>query len=96
MGPLNQLTKLKLPEIPLPEFCDRKGETLNSFLVCFEGIINKYNLFAYKKYVFLKWQLEGEPLTLVNSLEESKQSYLYAKELLKQAFVVTLPKSTMQ
>lgn len=78
--------KLKLPELPLPKFSYAKGETLISFLASFESIISAYSLSSYEKFVFLKRQLSGPPLVLVESLELSKQSYESAVELLKHAF----------
>lgn len=77
---------LKLPEMPLPKFSNEKGESLISFISSFEGVINKHNLSTYEKFVYLKRQLSGEPLTLISSLEESRQSYENGTDLLKQAF----------
>ena len=78
--------KLKLPEIPLPTYSNLKDETLNQFLSNFESIINKYSLSEYEKFVFLKRQLNAEPLTLINSLTGSDQSYAKAVVLLREAF----------
>ena len=81
-----RLTKLKLPEIPLPKFSNAPNETLLDFLDNFESVINKYNLSDYEKFIYIKRQLEGEPLILINSLSGMKQSYTVAKSLLKDAF----------
>ena len=78
--------KLKLPEVPLPKFSNSKTETLISFIEQFESVINSYNLSGYEKFVFLKRQLSGEPLLLINSLAVANQSYEQAVDLLKQAF----------
>lgn len=86
----NRLNKLKLPEIPLPKFGNAINETLTNFCLNFESVINKYNLSDYEKFVYLKRQLEGEPLTLINSLSGAKQSYEVAKSLLKEAFADTV------
>lgn len=75
-----------MPELPLPEYNHASGECLDSFLYKFETTIAKHNLSEYEKYLYLKRQLKGEPLTLVNSLDVSKQSYSEAVALLKQAF----------
>ena len=77
---------LKLPEMPLPKFSNEKGESLTNFISSFEGVINKHNLSTYEKFVYLKRQLSGEPLILISSLEESKQSYENGTDLLKKAF----------
>jgi len=78
--------KLKLPEIPLPTYSHLKTESLTQFLRSFEHILSKYNLTEYTRFVYLKRQLKGEPLTLINSLDESRQCYEAAKELLCEAF----------
>ena len=78
--------KLKLPDVPLPEYSHSKGETLQEFIQAFEGIINKYQLSSYEKYVYLKRQLRKEPLTLIASLSPSNQSYEAAVALLEEAF----------
>ena len=79
-------SKLKLPEIPLPKYSYAKGETLLSFLSAFESIVRSYHLSSYERFVYLKRQLQGPPLILVESLELAKQSYECAVELLKKAF----------
>lgn len=81
-----RLTKLKLPEIPLPKFSNAPHETLVEFIDNFESVINKYELSDYEKFVYVKRQLGGEPLILINSLSGTKQSYEGAKSLLKDAF----------
>lgn len=80
------VNKLKLPELPLPIYSHARGESLRHFLVNFENIISKYSLSSYEKFVFLKRQLSGEPLTLVESLSSARQSYENAKDLLIDAF----------
>lgn len=81
-----RLNKLKLPEIPLPTYENAPDETLTNFLENFEGIITKYSLSDYEKFVYLQRQLSGEPLTLVGSLSGARPVYSEAKALLKEAF----------
>lgn len=85
-NPNLMLNKLKLPEIPLPTFSNAKDESLDHFLVSFETIIDKYNLTSHEKFVFLKRQLFGEPLTVIKSLSAASQSFECAKTLLEEAF----------
>ena len=85
-----RLTKLKLPEIPLPIYSNAKDETLDQFFENFENIIVKYQLSDYEKFIYLKKQLQGEPLTLISSLSGSKQSFEGAKLLLRKAFADAL------
>ena len=78
--------RLKLPEVPLPEYSNGKSETLDYFLRTFTSIVEKHSLSSYEKFVLLKNQLKGEPLYLVNSLDVAEQSYENAESLLKRAF----------
>ena len=78
--------KLRLPVIPMPTYSHDKDETLNQFLVSFESIVANRGFNDLEKFIYLKGQLKGEPLTLVNSLKPSDRSYETAKELLEQAF----------
>ena len=78
--------KLKLPDIPLPTYGHEKDETLTHFFQGFESIIDKHNLTVFEKFIYLKNQLRGEALALINSLSRSDQSYDAARELLEQAF----------
>lgn len=82
--------KLKLPELPLPEYHHRKGESLDQFFVNFEGIIDKYQLSSYEKYVFLEKQVRNEPLILIKSLTGAQRSYEEAKALLSKAFALPI------
>lgn len=78
--------RLKLPEVPLPYYSNDKGETLDYFLKAFESVIDKYSLSTYEKFILLKRQLKGAPLTLINSLGISEQSFEHARDLLEKAF----------
>lgn len=82
----SRLNKLRLPEIPLPMFSNAQDETLNHFLENFNNILSKYELSDYEKFVYLKRQLKGEPLTLIGSLSGVDQSFEGAKLLLREAF----------
>ena len=61
--------KLKMPELPLPQFSNEPGENLSKFFYNFEKIICNYNLNEYEKFVFLAKQLGGSPRKLIKSLE---------------------------
>ena len=79
-------SKLHLPQLPLPEFTNKKGENLKQFFRAFEAIILKHRLDSYTKFVYLKKQLSNAPRILIDSLDIYQQSYEMAKELLEQAF----------
>ena len=78
--------KLRLPEVPLPEFSNGTGECLQSFFVKFESIVSQHRLSSYEKFMYLKRQLKNEPLLMIDSLDASSQNYESAKELLSDAF----------
>ena len=78
--------KLKLPNIPLPEFSNEKGDNIQKFFRAFEAIINKHNISGYEKFMLLKNQVSNAPRKLIESLDIDQQSYVNAKELLLQAF----------
>ena len=78
--------KLKLPQIPMPTYGHKDGEDLHKFFLTFENIIAKYHLSDYEKFIFLQGQINGEPLTLIKSLDVGSQTYNTAKELLTRAF----------
>lgn len=46
--------QLKLPQIPLPSYNHREGESLERFLTEFETIMSKFSLSAYERFIFLK------------------------------------------
>ena len=85
-----RLNKLKLPEIPLPTFSHARDENLTHFLRNFDSSIDKYELSSYEKFIYLKKQLKGDPLVLVNSLSGTDQSYENARALLEEAFARTV------
>ena len=78
--------KLKMPQIPLPQFSNKKGENLLNFFRAFEAIVNKQQLTSYEKFIYLKKQVENSPRILLESLDISNHNYDKAKELLMQAF----------
>jgi len=85
-----KVSKVKLPTIALPKFANDKGESLEKFVVGFESIINKQGVTEYEKFVYLKSQLSKAPLSLVNSLDATEQTYTAAIKLLKDAFASPL------
>ena len=78
--------KLRLPEIPLPEYSNAKDQSLQKFLHSFESIISKHSLSSYEKFIYLRNQLSKSPRVLVDSLDIQEQGYENAKELLEKAF----------
>ena len=80
------ISKLKLPELPMPTFSNAPGESLERFFVNFEHIINKCQLAELEKFMLLKKQLLDSPLTLIKSLQGNEQNYTEAKGLLLKAF----------
>ena len=78
--------KLKLPELPLPNFSNKEGESLIQFFINFEAIIDKYDLSDFERYIYLEKQLSDEPLILIKSLTGTNRCYTEAKDLLNQAF----------
>jgi len=78
--------KLKLPELPLPTYSHGKTESLYHFLRGFENVLRSHPMPSYEKFVYLKRQLKGEPLALLESIEETRQCYEIGKKLLMEAF----------
>ena len=77
---------LKSPIAPLPKYAGTYEEDLERFFNEFEDTLSQFNYPDYDKLLLLKQQISGRALTLVNSLEASKQGYVHAKELLIKAF----------
>ena len=84
------LNKPRLPEIPLPTFSNQKGENLSKFFMTFESIVDRHNLSDYEKFLYLKKQLKGSALILVDTLDIDQLSYFTAKKLLQEAFDSTV------
>ena len=79
-------TKVKLPEIKLPTFGNHREDNFRNFIRSFESVIDKHKLSDYERFVYMKNQLTGGPLALVNSIDVSQQQYTVAKKLLEDAF----------
>ena len=78
---------IRLPEIPMPTYANKEGENLHDFFTNLDNILGDYpNLTEFQKLSFLKRQLLGEPLSLVNGLSVERQKYGIAKDLLTRAF----------
>ena len=91
-GPVN---RVKLAELPLPEYSRKEGKNFNTFLQNFESVIQNYSLKEYEKFLYLKKQLKNESLTLVDSLEVNDQAYTIAKQLLADALASPLQQNMM-
>ena len=89
-SPTLESNKLKLPQVPLPEFSNHKSQNFGKFIQEFEAIVNRHSLSDYVKFVYLCKQLSGAPKILVESLDVDQQKYNVAKELLVKAFDSTL------
>lgn len=79
-------SRIRLPELPLPTFSNAKDEEFEKFIYSFESIIEKHNLPAYEKFVYLRNQLSKAPRVLIDSLDCNDQTYETAKTLLVRAF----------
>lgn len=77
---------LRLPELPLPEYGHEVGQNIERFFTNFETVLNKYPVSDFEKFVLLKRQLSNEPLTLIGSLQGTRQSFVEAKSMLERAF----------
>ena len=80
-----EVGKLHRPVAPLPKYPDKNNTPLIKFFVQFESIIDRFEYSEYEKFILLKDNLNGRPLTLINSLEIKNQSYHCAKQLLVEA-----------
>ena len=80
--------KNRLPQVPLPVFSNKEGEDLHKFLLNFEALLTKcgYKTTDFEMFMYLKGQLGGSPLSLINTLETAAQTYETAKDLLNQSF----------
>ena len=58
----NVAAKVKLPEIKLAAFPNKKEESFRNCIRSFEAVIDKHRLLDYEKFVFLKTHLAGGPL----------------------------------
>lgn len=87
-------TKLKLPNVELPEFhADESKDKLTCqvFFNQFESQLTGYNLDQTTLYSLLKSKLKGKALAMVESLSLVNQSYTEARKLLLEAFSQIVP-----
>ena len=81
-GSVLRSNRLKLPELPLPHYYRKPGESLERFFTNFENIVEKYSLSEYERFILLTKQLHNDALTLINSLQGCKQRIFWKKLLL--------------
>ena len=85
-GSVLRSNRLKLPELPLPHYYRKPGESLERFFTNFENVVEKYSLSEYERFILLSKQVHNDALTLINSLQGCRQSYTEAKNILEKAF----------
>ena len=78
-------SKVKLPQVELPQFSGRPEE-YNKFINCFESIIGKFGLSQFEKYSYLVQQVNGAAKDIVLSVPHNDIGYDTAKKLLSDAF----------
>ena len=83
-------TLLKSPTAPLPKFSSGEEEDILKFFKQFEETLSRFKYPDSDKLLLLRQQVSGRGLTLLNSLETSKQLYVEAKKLLTTAFALPL------
>ncbi len=69
----------------MPKFSGQPEE-YNKFIRSFEGVIERYQLSSYEKYVYLVRQLTGSAKLLIENLSVENLDYKSARELLDGAF----------
>ena len=87
---VNIKNELKMPQVPLPEYDNTKGQSLIKFFYEFEKLTAKQNWSDHLKFMYLRNQLSKSPRALVDSLDVGDQSYSEAKQLLLKAFAMPL------
>ena len=87
---VNIKNALKMPQVPLPEYDNTKGQCLVKFFYEFEKLTDKQNWSDHLKFMYLRNQLSKSPRALVDSLDVGDQSYGEAKQLLLKAFAMPL------
>ena len=90
IGSSSVSNKLKLPDLPLPEYSHSKGESIEKFFKDFEDITCRANFNSYTKLLYLQRQTRKEPHTLIKSLSSGSRTYEDAKEMLMEAFGSTI------
>ena len=78
-------TRIKLPNIELPEF-DGKPEEYEAFISSLCEILNKFNFSQYEKYTYLAKQVSGPAKQVVSSVPKSGDCFDAACDLLEKAF----------
>jgi len=78
--------RFKIPEVPLPTFCNERNESVFSFVENYDKMIGPQNLSNMESFVLLESRLKGDPLDIVKPLRGIEGSYAIAIERLKQAF----------
>ena len=46
--------KLKLPQVPLPEYGNKKGENFQKFIRSFEAIVDTHALSDHEKFIYVR------------------------------------------
>ncbi|XP_068203563.1 uncharacterized protein [Palaemon carinicauda] len=87
---VNLKNELRMPQVPLPEYDNTKGQCLVKFFYEFEKLTDKQNWSNHLKFMYLRNQLSKSPKALVDSLDIDNQSYDEAKKLLLQPFATPL------
>ena len=87
---VNIKNALKIPQVPLPEYDNTKGQCLVKFFYEFEILTDKQNWPDHLKFMYLRNLLSKSPRALVDSLDVGDQSYGKAKQLLLKAFAMPL------
>ena len=77
---------MPLPKISLPHFSNGETEDFGKFIKGFEKMLSRYNLDSFEKFLYLRNQLHGSPLSLVDSIKLHQQDYDHARALLVKAF----------
>lgn len=81
----------KIPEVPLPTFnSDNKDSDLTSFILEMEEFFDKNKIDVSKKFPYLRGQLKGKALKLIDGLPFNQRNYDSAKDILQAAFASEL------
>ncbi|XP_063825537.1 uncharacterized protein LOC135075125 isoform X1 [Ostrinia nubilalis] len=80
-------TSVRLPEIDIPAFDGKDYTKYHSFIELFSAVIdNNSKLAAIQKLFYLRKYLKGEPLSLIEGLPVTGDSYGKALELLRNRY----------
>ena len=78
--------QVKMPELKLPIFDGEKYKNLHAFLAQLEDAFKRDRTTEPSKFLYLKGQLKGKPLEMVESLHVGQQKYSFVKNLLMRAY----------